>query len=989
MKILNSIGETVQIYPRCQPSIPASPTVRRGFRAPFVFRAVHALVAAALSLSSASAATLELTTIPPTPDADDVYNLIGGANDDANLNNGSDGNNYVAGDRPTQGQTFTTGANAGGYVLSDIWIRHAGYTEAATSGNGTWWNMGNGGVWVLRVTDPSKSGQAGFVVRSETYVSTGTENNGAVWTGGNGSLGDDVWLHFTLGTPVQVAPGTVYGIDLTATGSPGLNYFEWLGNETNVLTSGTAYTGTTAATPGNSVNNVAGDRVFLVQLGNFVPAVQPELTSPLRFVPAGQTVQVAAVIPSIANANTAATLVITNNSPGIISLPGGVNSITLNFAAGATNVQTFNVQVLAKGSGSIGVIPNSSFTTNSLEIGTPIVAEEPFHYDAVTQMFLEGANGGTGFSGPWVQPSFADIIVAGLEYQNGATAFVTSSNAAGVSGAGNEAFRSLEGTYGGVGGGTVYIGFLVQAPGGAISDWGGLSLFNGPAAENLFMGSVLSLSPNDTWGFLQGGNVQMNFAGSPTPGLQVDLLVYRIDFPATNGGMARVSFHANPPMNSTEPFSPTGSALVNNFTFDRIRLGTSDTLYFDEIRLGTAWTNIMRFTGPAQPLPPPAPQLTIPTRFIPIGGSGIVTVTIPASAPQPVSMVISNDNPAAFSISSSNAALTTLTFANGATNVQTFTIQTLAEGIANLTVLSNATINTASLTVAAQVSASESFAYEAGVENLPGQAGGSGFDVNAWTGVGSVTSPGLTYPGLLASSNSATIITGNADRLLSSISGVHGGAGGGTVWVSFLAQGAFPETPGSAGVSLLSAGGVPLFLGLSTAAPNNGRWGFTGAAQGQDADFPDSVAPSTNTTLLVYRIDFPVSGELAQITFYANPPVGPNPPASPSGSGAVRNFTFDGIRIGTDFNMIFDELRLGASWAAVVPGTTVPELAIERIGNTQVRVTWADVAGATLQSSSSLNGPWAAANLIESTQAGQRIATDTLAGTAKFYRLVR
>ena len=74
----------------------------------------------------ASAVTLTLTTTPPEPGIHDVYNFEGAINDDANVGNGNDANTYVAGDRATQGQTFTTGANPSGYVLTDVWIRHAG-----------------------------------------------------------------------------------------------------------------------------------------------------------------------------------------------------------------------------------------------------------------------------------------------------------------------------------------------------------------------------------------------------------------------------------------------------------------------------------------------------------------------------------------------------------------------------------------------------------------------------------------------------------------------------------------------------------------------------------------------------------------------------------------------------------------------------------------------------------------------------------------------
>ncbi len=934
---------------------------------------------------SASAASLVLTTETPTPGTFDVYNFTGADNDTLNVGGGGDGQTYVAYDRPTQGQNFTTPAGSGSFLISDIWIRHCGYTNTAP-GNGTWFNLANGAQYTIRVTDPSKNGQAGFVLSSETYSATGTENAGVQWTGGGG-LGDDMWLHFTLATPVALSPATKYGIDLTASVAGGGNYFEWLGINSEVLAGGEAYTGQSAHVPGNTVTTNVGDRVFLVQLGHTVPAVAPLLTSPLRFVPAGQSVQIQAIIPAIANAEKVATLLLTNNHPTLISLPGGASTLTLTYGIGATNLQTFNVQVLANGIGTLSVVANASFLDASVSIGTPIAAQEPFDYDPATQVFLDQANGGTGFGAAWSQPSSSDPVSPGLTYGTDPALVVTGSSA-GVSGNGNEAFRPLPGAYGGVGGGSVYVGFLVQAPSGVL-DWGGLSLFNG-TSESLFMGTVISLSANDTWGFLQGGTVQMNAAGSVMPGAQTDFLVYRIDFPATNGGAALVSFYANPPLNATEPFSATASASVNSFTFDRIRLGTAGALYFDEVRIGTAWTNVMQFTGTPAPLIPPTPTLSVPARFAPMGQTVPLTVSVPARAPRPVILTLTNDNPTAFQLSTTNASLVTFTLGAGDANVQTLNVQTLAAGVANLAVLSNATVNTAALTLASQASARDSFDYTAGTDVLPGSGGGNGFDVNIWTGGGSVAAPGLTYPSLVRAGNSAAIVSaalggsGNATRSLALSSGDYGGVGGGTVWVSFLTQGAFPETPQIAGVQL---GG--LFMGLDTTTPNNGKWGFTGPAMGHTG-FANSIAPSTNTALLVYRLDFPsIAGELVTVTLYANPPAGPTPPATAVGTASANLFTFNSVSLNTDFTMNYDEVRIGGSWAEVVPSTVVPAvtLTVQKLAGNQVQIAWPATGGGNLYSSASLGGPWSDAGLTVTTQGDRKIATDTVGGTAKFYRL--
>jgi len=945
-----------------------------------------------LAAISAPAATLVLTTTEPTPGPHDVYNFAGADNDTLNVSGGADQQTYLAPDRPTQGQTFTTPAGAGGFLISDVWIRHCGYTNTAP-GNGTWWNMASGAAFTLRVTDPAKLGQPGFALSAESYSATGTENAGARWTGGGNSLGDDTWLHFTLATPVHVSPGTQYGIDLTATAAGGGNFFEWFGTSADALAGGQAYTGTSPGTPGNSETMDGGDRVFLVQLTQTVPRVAPDLASASRYAKVGQPVQITVTIPQVVNANSTVTLNLASDNASIAAFSlGGLATKTLTFASGATNVQTFTAYILGAGLANLSVVTNAAFLDAAIQVGTSISVHEPFDYDPSVQTTLDGANGGSGFGTAWADASAAGSIVAGLTYGTDPS-LVASSNAVTVSSAGT-AFRTLASTYGGVGGGTVWVSFMVQGSG--LVSWGGISLFTGTATEQLFLGEVSASSPNNTWGFLRaGGTYFMNFANSVSPGSQTDFLVYRIDFPATNSGQALVTFYADPALSTNAPLSPTGSALVSNFSFDTLRLGTGGTVIWGELRMGTDWTNVVPFLGtPAAPALP-IPALSVPANFLPVGQDTAVMVSIPTNSSRPLAMTITNSNPASFSLSSTNAEMTSLTFGVGTTNVQTFNVHCLAAGAASLTVVSNSTVNTATISFASQVSASEAFQYDVGTDVLPGSAGGSGFDVNAWAGGGSVASPGLTYPGLLASSNYASIVgtaaggSGNGTRTLYLSSGNYGGVGGGTVWISFLIQGAFPATAQTAGVALLNGSATPFFMGLDTAQPNNGKWGYTGTGAGETG-FAGSVVPGAQTDLLVYRLDFPsVAGGLVVVTFYANPAVGANPPATPTGTGASYSFNFNGLQLGTDFNMNFDEIRIGGSWAEVVPSLPNLTLSVAKISSSQVQISWPIPAAGnyTLQSSSSLLGPWSDAGLNITASGGNNNATDTVSGTAKFYRL--
>ena len=208
----------------------------------------------------------------------DMKNVYASGSAPATNGAANDGYTYVANDRVGQGQTFTTGASSGGYLLTDLWIKHVGYTANTTgNGNGTWWQMAGGGGLTLRITSPSKAGASGFVLASETYGTAGTEG----WpTSANSSLnGDGRWLHFTLTTPVALATNTTYGFDLTGV-TNNSTFFEWLGNSTNVFSGGAAYNGSTAGTPDNTLNALVGDRVFLVQL---MPLTRPQLAAKAGF----------------------------------------------------------------------------------------------------------------------------------------------------------------------------------------------------------------------------------------------------------------------------------------------------------------------------------------------------------------------------------------------------------------------------------------------------------------------------------------------------------------------------------------------------------------------------------------------------------------------------------------------------------------------------------------------------------------------------------
>jgi hypothetical protein len=222
--------------------------------------AVPALLALACATTQAGLLTSHDTA--PTLGAYDIAQLVAPNSDTLNIGGtgitGSaqnDGSTYVAGDRTTQGQLFTTGAALDSYLLTGIWVQHVNYTEYLD--NGTWSGLNDGTSITLRIVDPSQQNTAGFTLASQ--VSTVAPGSGI---GGGGNWGGTgKWLYLPLDVELMLAANTQYGFDLTSTGP----WFELAGMEAEQIGGGSAYT--TAAQFDLNLGTVhAGDRTFVVAL---------------------------------------------------------------------------------------------------------------------------------------------------------------------------------------------------------------------------------------------------------------------------------------------------------------------------------------------------------------------------------------------------------------------------------------------------------------------------------------------------------------------------------------------------------------------------------------------------------------------------------------------------------------------------------------------------------------------------------------------------
>ncbi len=370
------------------------------------------LFALASAVTSASGATLTFQTNAPTPGVSDIYNFTGATRDGLNVNNGAafqDGSSndaftYVARDRANQGQTFTAGGNAEGYLLKAIWVRHVGYTANGVAGNteaaynGTWWDFSGGGTFAVRVTDPAAAGTAGFALRTENCSLTGIEqdNPGARPNGGSTDNGTGRWLRFELSSPVALAATRTYGFDLICNG--GVNrYFEWLGTTNgDALSGGSAYNGNTVGQsggPDNAFNPLAGDRVFLVELAALTrPNLSIELaasnqtkiswpTGPVDFLLQSNTNvtgpwEYAGLAVANQNGTNAATDVLAGytkfyrlrmstgeNLIPVVSVQSDADGVALQMNPGTMKLQVFSPRVIR-----VAYSPTNSIPTNSLAV---------------------------------------------------------------------------------------------------------------------------------------------------------------------------------------------------------------------------------------------------------------------------------------------------------------------------------------------------------------------------------------------------------------------------------------------------------------------------------------------------------------------------------------------------------------------------------------------------------------------------------------------
>ena len=164
-----------------------------------------------------------------------------------NFSGDNDVYTYVAGDKASKGQTFTTGPNPSGYILNSVTVRHIFWGTNFLS-NGTYMSIPTGAALLFR-----------FGTISGTTITSSILTTNAVYSGTAlnmaGGSGTGIYFTFSLaGAGIgTLAPNTTYFFELASSGNP--PYFELHNTGTNVssppfpplYTNGTAFYGDTLA----------------------------------------------------------------------------------------------------------------------------------------------------------------------------------------------------------------------------------------------------------------------------------------------------------------------------------------------------------------------------------------------------------------------------------------------------------------------------------------------------------------------------------------------------------------------------------------------------------------------------------------------------------------------------------------------------------------------------------------------------------------------
>ena len=284
-----------------------------------------AILCAIASLGHA-AVVVSASDTAPTADASDQYYLPGiGINNASLVGGGGDQFTYVAHDRTSKGQTFTTGSNIFGYKLAAITVQHVQFASGST-----FWNVANGAQFEFAFGSISGS------TKTQIFHTTSATTNFALTGGTAGGTGKYITFNLSAESLPMLNPNTTYYFEITTTGSP--LYFELNGTSANGYAGGQSFSGgVTAAIGAESPSFSTGDFAFHANL--------TANAGPIGFASVnalGNNGTTGGAGGAVVTVTTRAQLIqyATDDTPRIIQIPQGT---TIDLTDGTFNVGTMTV----------------------------------------------------------------------------------------------------------------------------------------------------------------------------------------------------------------------------------------------------------------------------------------------------------------------------------------------------------------------------------------------------------------------------------------------------------------------------------------------------------------------------------------------------------------------------------------------------------------------------------------------------------------------
>jgi len=333
-------------------------------RCRFKGRRFAAVLWAALALSAtvgfttgARAANVSFSSTAPALGPNDISNLTGaGTNKASNVDGLDDDAVYIASNRPTQGQIFTTGGNANGYSLTSVTLKQVAYDTYA---------LVPGITYAIRISRASRSTLT--VLAEETAVvpedatDCSTCNFPTINGGNNPGPGSGRYITFTFATNVVLNPNTSYGFDVGGTSS--FHYWETDGTTNlNSYAGGDAYSSGAGGLGSSSRTERSGHRVFVAALTAATTPLPPRFHSQ----PTPATLYATRTAQFTAKATGSPTLAYQWQKDGTNVLNGGnisgatTDSLTIaNIAAGDAGAYTLVVTNSASSGNSVTSAPAS------------------------------------------------------------------------------------------------------------------------------------------------------------------------------------------------------------------------------------------------------------------------------------------------------------------------------------------------------------------------------------------------------------------------------------------------------------------------------------------------------------------------------------------------------------------------------------------------------------------------------------------------------